>query len=160
MATITERLDDLVINQDILAVRITKEMMIKGKPSPGRCAGVLAIAKELGRDDMKGIKITVGHRTKEHLSDRVVIKVVEEPNAKWISWIIISPSKSGFHPKQFDQGKQRSPGAMVLESWSKETVQQMPIERQMLLHSPSYREQNKEYLATTPKNGGYRVYGN
>jgi hypothetical protein len=157
--TIVDKLDGLVIENDILPVRVSRECMSKGKKNtPGYCPGALAIGAALGREDMSGIKIAVGHKTKEHLSNRVVIKVVEEPSYKYIGWIANSEGKSGFHPQRFDSGKQKNPGAMMIERWAKEPVAPMPLEKAAELHRPEARQRRREILKDIESNGMRRVY--
>lgn len=160
---LTEILNNLVSQNDILPVRVSTENMNKGKKDrPNGCPGVLAILDELqrlsGLLDMRGVRIAVGHKTKEHFSDRVVIKVDAEPNYKWVGWIQISETKSGFHPQKFDQGKQKLPGAMMLEGWSKEHVEIMPEEIKEKLTSEEYRLMNIRHRESLLKNGNHRIY--
>ena len=158
-ATIVDKLDDLVLNDDILPVRVSKSCMIRGrKNKTGSCPGAIAIAEALDCPKMEGIKITVGHKTKPHLSSRVVIKVREDPNHRWIGWIVNPGGRSGFHPSQFDKGKQKSPGAMVIERWSKEPVLPMTVDKQDMLHSADARQRHRDYISSTPTNGVYRIY--
>jgi hypothetical protein len=159
MVTIVEKLNDLVSNDDVLPVRVSQECLIQGKKSyPSKCAGALAIAEALGCPGMTGLTILVGHLTKKHLSDRVVIKTKEDPTFKWIAWIVNSPGKSGFHPKKYDDGKQKTPGAMMLERWSKEPIVKLTPDCAAYLHSREARDKQNEYRVTTPSNGVYRVF--
>jgi hypothetical protein len=152
-------LDNLVINNDILPVRVSlAHMAIGAKNKTTRCPGALAIADSLGRPGCFGITIHVGHKTKPHLGNRVVIKVAKAPESKWIGWIMVPHGKGGFHPKKFDQGKQKLPGAMIVEKWSKEVILQMPADRKSMLHSAEYRQINHDYLSEIPKNGSYRIF--
>ena len=156
---IVQFLDDLVVNNDILSVRVSHQNLADGlKNTPGKCPGALAIAAALGRPEMNGIKITVGHKTKASLGDRVVVKVVEEPTRKWTAWIVNSPGKSGFHPQRFDQGKQKTPGAMMLERWSEETIEPMKETRKAELHTPEARRARQELVRASSHNGVFRIY--
>jgi hypothetical protein len=155
--SLIEKLDHLVEYHDILPVRVYVDDMKQGLTnSVTKCPGALAIARAIGDPDMTQVRIQVGHKMREHLSSRVVIRVNDEPNYKWIGWIVNSSSNSGFHPKQFDQGKQKLPGSMMIHDWKKEPVSIMSENARFLLNSSVYK--NKERRATRPHNGTYRVY--
>jgi hypothetical protein len=152
-------LDDLVLNNDIMAVRVSREHMKKGrKNTPSHCPGALAIIDELGIRGLAGTRITVGHRTSPNLSNRVVIRLPAETDWKWIGYIVLSPGKSGFHPERFDAGEQKTPGAMMIERWSKRAINKVNFESLEFLHSPEGRKQHLEYLRSTEKNRRHRIY--